>query len=381
MSTPGTYRWGTITLIILAVELLAWGVMLIVWWLLDTEVPAFRFDRPWMLWALLGAPIMVLLFLIDLAWRNRALKRFASGSTLARTVPGVSNWRIVLRFLLLRHGLGFVVIALAAPQYGMRVEEVKAEGIDLVVAVDVSNSMSCEDLKPSRMEAARRAMSQLIERLHGDRLGIVVFAGDAFVQLPITVDRSAAKLFLSTIGTNSVGTQGTAIGAAIELAQRSFDKESAASKAIIVITDGENHEDDALGAARAAALEGIVIHTIGMGTVQGGPLPIRRNGQVTGFRKDRDGSTVVSRLDDDMLRRIAAEGNGVFVRATDNSNGIIELVEQLKSLEKVEVGSYRFAAYEDQYQWPLGIGFVLLLFSMALGDQRNTRPRWTGINA
>jgi len=363
------------------VELLAWGVMLIVWWLLDTEVPAFRFDRPWMLWALLGAPIMVLLFLIDLAWRNRALKRFASGSTLARTVPGVSNWRIVLRFLLLRHGLGFVVIALAAPQYGMRVEEVKAEGIDLVVAVDVSNSMSCEDLKPSRMEAARRAMSQLIERLHGDRLGIVVFAGDAFVQLPITVDRSAAKLFLSTIGTNSVGTQGTAIGAAIELAQRSFDKESAASKAIIVITDGENHEDDALGAARAAALEGIVIHTIGMGTVQGGPLPIRRNGQVTGFRKDRDGSTVVSRLDDDMLRRIAAEGNGVFVRATDNSNGIIELVEQLKSLEKVEVGSYRFAAYEDQYQWPLGIGFVLLLFSMALGDQRNTRPRWTGINA
>lgn len=381
MSTPGTYRLGPTALIILAVELMAWGAMLTGWWVLDAQVPAFRFDKPAMLWALLGGPVMVLFFLIDLAWRNRALARFASGSTLVRMVPGVSNWRIVLRFLLVRHGLAFVVIALAAPQYGTRIAEVKSEGIDLVVAVDVSNSMACEDLKPSRMEAARRALSQLIERLQGDRLGIVVFAGDAFVQLPITVDRSAAKLFLSSVGMNSVGTQGTAIGAAIELAQQSFDKESAASKAIIVITDGENHEDDALGAARRAAAEGIVVHTIGMGTTQGGPLPIRRNGQVTGFRKDNNGNTVVSRLDEEMLRRIAAEGNGVFVRATDNSSGITELVEQLKSLDQTEAGTYRYTAHEDQYLWPLGIGFILLLLGMALSEQRNTRPRWSGINA
>ncbi|HMC96780.1 MAG TPA: VWA domain-containing protein [Flavobacteriales bacterium] len=381
MSTPGTYRWNASALILLTVELLAWGIMLMGWWLLDTQVPAFRFEKPEVLRYLLAGPVMVLIFLLDLAWRNRALRRFASDPTRVRTVPGVSNWRIVLRFLLIRHGLAFVLIALAAPQYGTRIEEVKAEGIDLVVAVDVSNSMGCEDLKPSRMEAARRAMSQLIDQLHGDRLGIVVFAGDAFVQLPITVDRSAAKLFLSTVGMNSVGTQGTAIGAAIELAQRSFDKESAASKAIIVITDGENHEDDALGAARDAAQEGIVVHTVGMGTVQGGPLPIRHNGQVTGFRKDREGNTVVSRLDEDMLRRIAAEGNGVFVRATDNSSGITELVEQLKSLDKTEVGTYRFASFENQYQWPLGIGSILILLGMALGEQRNTRRRWSGINA
>ncbi|MEO8591631.1 MAG: VWA domain-containing protein [Flavobacteriales bacterium] len=381
MSAPGTYRLGATAVIVLAAEMLVWGVMLAGWWLLDSEVPAFRFEKPEMLWALLAGPVMVLLFLIDLGWRNRALSRFASHATLVRMVPGVSNWRVVLRFLLIRHGLAFVMIALAAPQYGTRIEEVKAEGIDLIVAVDVSNSMSCEDLKPSRMEAARRAMSQLIDQLHGDRLGIIVFAGDAFVQLPITVDRSAAKLFLSTIGMNSVGTQGTAIGAAIELAQESFDKESAASKAIIVITDGENHEDDALGAARKAAAEGIIVHTIGMGTIQGGPLPIRKNDQVTGFRKDRDGSTVVSRLDEDMLRRIAAEGNGVFVRATDNSSGITELVEQLKTLDKAEAGTYRYTAHEDQYQWPLGIGFLLLLLGMALGEQRNTRARWSGINA
>lgn len=381
MSKPGTYRLGATALIILAVELMAWGLMLTGWWVLDAQVPSFRFDKAEMLWAILGGPVMVLFFLLDLAWRNRALVRFASRSTLVRMVPGVSNWRIVLRFLLIRHGLAFVVIALAAPQYGTRMEEVKAEGIDLVVAVDVSNSMSCEDLKPSRMEAARRALSQLIERLQGDRLGIVVFAGDAFVQLPITVDRSAAKLFLSSVGMNSVGTQGTAIGAAIELAQQSFDKESAASKAIIVITDGENHEDDALGAARRAAAEGTVVHTIGMGTTQGGPLPIRRNGQVAGFRKDNNGNTVVSRLDEEMLRRIAAEGNGVFVRATDNSSGITELVEQLKSLDKTEAGTYRYTAHEDQYLWPLGIGFILLLLGMALSEQRNIRPRWSGISA
>src|SRR5436190_14367 len=217
MSTPGTYRWNASALILLTVELLAWGVMLMGWWLLDTQVPAFRFEKPEVLRYLLAGPVMVLIFLLDLAWRNRALRRFASDPTRVRTVPGVSNWRIVLRFLLIRHGLAFVLIALAAPQYGTRIEEVKAEGIDL--------------------------------------------------------------------------------------AHRSFDKERAASKAIIVITDGENHEDDALGAARDAAQEGIVVHTVGMGTVQGGPLPIRHNGQVTGFRKDREGNTVVSRLDEDMLRR------------------------------------------------------------------------------
>ena len=381
MSTRGTYQWLTSALIACGVELLAWAVMLTAWWLLDSEVPSFRFERPEMLRAMLAGPVLVLLFLIDLAWRNRALLRFARTTTRERMVPGVSTARQVVRFLLVRYALGFLVIALATPQFGLHEEKVVSDGIDLVVAVDVSNSMSCEDLKPSRMEAARRSLEQLIERSKGDRIGLVVFAGEAFVQLPITNDRAAAKLFLGTIGPGSVGTQGTAIGAAIDLARRSFTGEGHAGRAIIVITDGENHEDDAVAAAQRAAAENIVVHTVGMGTPQGGPLPMREGGRMMGFRKDRDGNTVVSRLDEVMLRRIATEGHGSYVRATGSSTGVQEIVDQLKAMDKSDTGSYTYTAREDQYQWPLGAALILFLGYLLLGEQRNARPLWRAMTA
>ena len=273
MNKPGTYKIGTMVLIAVVIELVAWAIMLGIWWYLDREVPAFRFNEPRALWAMLLGPAILILFLLDIGWRNRAMGRFASDITLARMIPGVSSARSLVRFLLLRHGLGFIVLALAAPQFGSRPNTVKSEGIDVVVAIDVSNSMLCEDLAPSRMEVARRAMGQVIDRMQGDRLGIVVFAGNSFVQLPITADRSAAKMFLAGVGPGNVATQGTAIGDAIELAHESFDMKNGASKAIVVITDGENFEDDAEGAARNAATDKIIVHTVGMGSVQGGPIP------------------------------------------------------------------------------------------------------------
>jgi len=373
MRVKGTYHWGVVAAVVLVVELLATVVWAVTWYLLDREVAAFRIERPEVLWAMLAGPVLALLFLIELAWRNRALQRFASAGTLARMVPGNSSVRVLLRFLLFRHGLSFLVVAAAGPQFGTKYEEVKSEGIDLVVAMDVSNSMDCEDLRPSRIEAARRALSQLIDKMRGDRLGIVVFAGEAFVQLPITNDRSAAKLFLGTVGTNSVGTQGTAIGAAIELARESFDAETPGSKAIIVITDGENHEDDAEGAAREAAAAGIVVHTVGMGTPEGGPLPVKRNGQVVGFRKDGAGNTVVSRLNEPMLQRISAEGNGAYVRATTASTGIEALVADLRNMDTSEKGTFTFTAHEDQFQYPLGIGLCMILLALATGDRRHRR--------
>ena len=373
MRVKGTYHWGVLAAVVLVVELLAAVVWAVTWYLLDREVAAFRIERPEVLWAMLAGPVLALLFLIELAWRNRALQRFASAGTLARMVPGNSSVRVLLRFLLFRHGLSFLVVAAAGPQFGTKYEEVKSEGIDLVVAMDVSNSMDCEDLRPSRMEAARRALSQLIDKMRGDRLGIVVFAGEAFVQLPITNDRSAAKLFLGTVGTNSVGTQGTAIGAAIELARESFDMDTPGSKAVIVITDGENHEDDAEGAAREAAAAGIVVHTVGMGTPEGGPLPVKRNGQVVGFRKDGSGNTVVSRLNEPMLQRISAEGNGAYVRATAASTGIEALVADLRNMDTSEKGTFTFTAHEDQFQYPLGIGLCMILLALATGDRRHRR--------
>lgn len=376
MRVPGTYPTGAFIGIVLVSEIIAAVLWVGCWWLLDREVDAFRLERPELLWGMLAGPFLALLFLTDTVWRNRALLRFTSPNTLMRMVPGTSPMRVMVRFLLLRHALSFLVVGLSGPQFGTKLEEVRSQGIDLVVAIDVSNSMECEDLKPSRMEAARRSMAQLIDRLRGDRLGIVVFAGEAFVQLPITADRSAAKLFLNTVSTNAVGTQGTAIGAAIELAQESFDPELPGSKAIIVITDGENHEDDAAGAARKAAEAGIVVHTIGMGTPEGGPLPIRRNGQVQGFRKDDGGNTVVSRLNEAMLKDIAAKGNGAYVRATAGNNGLQQMVEELRQLDTAEKGSYIYTAHEDQFQYPLGIGIVLALLGLSFGERRHWRNMW-----
>lgn len=374
MKRPGTYPFGTIASLAIVVELIAWAVMLTAWWVLKDQMPGFKFDRPELLKVQLAGPVLVLLFLLDLGWRNRALRRFADDGTRGRMVPGLSGTRVLLRFLLLRHGLGLVVVALAAPMYGTRMEMVRAKGIDLMVCVDVSNSMLCEDLAPDRMEVARRAMAQLTDQLKGDRMGIIVFAGEAFVQLPITTDRSAAKLFLDGVNTEAVSTQGTAIGAAIDLARESFDPASSAGKAIIVITDGENHEDDAEGAARSAAEEGIVVHTVGMGSPQGGPLPVRRNGQLSGYRKDRNGNTVISRLNEDMLKRIAAAGNGAYVRATERSAGITELLGDLRAMDTREVGSFRYTAHEDQYRYPLAAGLLLILIGMLFGERRHSKP-------
>ncbi|HPF90010.1 MAG: VWA domain-containing protein [Flavobacteriales bacterium] len=381
MRTTGTYHLGVATAVVLGLEILSAITWVTCWWLLDHEVPAFRLERTEMLYGMLAGPLLAIIFLLNLSWRVRAQKRFAQDTTLARMIPGNSDTRVILRFLFIRHALSFIVVALAGPQFGTRLSEVRSEGVDLVVAIDVSNSMACEDLRPNRLESARRALSQLIDKMRGDRLGIVVFAGEAFVQLPITTDRSAAKLFLDALSSQSVGTQGTAIGAAIDLARESFDLESPGGKAIIVITDGENHEDDAEGAARKAAEAGIIIHTIGMGTPEGGPLPIRRNGQVVGFRKDQNGNTVVSRLNEPMLERIAAEGNGMYVRATSTSSGLEQLVADLRNLETSETTSFMYTAHEDQFQYPLAIGIAMTLLGLAMGERRHWRARMPSINA
>ena len=380
MKRDGRYQLGVIATATIVFELVSWAIWLTAFWLLTTQVPAFRLERPWLLWAMFGGIVLLLLYLADIGWKNRAMARFANSDVLSRMVPGVSGSRSLFRFLFLRHGLSFVIVAMAGPQFGTRREEVKAKGVDLVVALDVSNSMLAEDLKPSRMEVARRALAQLIERLHGDRLGIVVFAGEAYTQLPITSDRSAAGLFLSSVGPGMVPTQGTAIGAAIELAQKSFDTEDATSKSIIVISDGESHEDDAEAAARKAAEAGIVISTIGMGTPQGAPIPIRQGNLISGYKKDKEGATVVSKLNEDMLRRIAAAGNGQYVRATSQDAGIDALVTDLRKMDQTDTGTFRYAGHEDRYRVFLAIGCALIFASLVIGERRVQRPQWMTLN-
>lgn len=375
MNGRTTYRTGVATVIVGLAEVLAWGTGLALWWSLERFVPAFRFARPWVLWGLLAGAVVVLLYLLDLWRRNRALRRFSEPLLLGSTLEGLSTTRSLLRFLALRHAFTFALLALAGPQLGTRVEEVKARGVDVIVALDVSNSMLAQDLPPSRMEVARRALAQLVDRMKGDRLGIVVFAGEAYTQLPLTADRSAARLFLGSLGPDLVPTQGTAIGAAIDLAREGFPEEATGSRAIIVITDGENHEDDARGAAERAREAGILVHTIGMGTPQGGPIPEMQRGRAAGYKKDREGRTVVSRLNESMLEDIAAAGGGAYVRATVQGTGIDALVSELRGMDQTETGTYRFAGHEDQFQAFLAIAVLLIFAGLLLGEGSGPRQR------
>ena len=248
-------------------------------------------------------------------------------------MPEYSNAKLVLKFILLLLSYTFLVIAIAGPQTGSRLEEVKRKGIDLMIALDVSNSMLAEDIKPNRLERSKQAISRLIDKLEGDRIGIVVFAGKAFMQLPITTDYGAAKMFLSTINTNIITVQGTAIADAIVMAGSTFG-ESKRNKAIVIITDGEDHQGDVLEQAEAAVKKGIRIYTIGMGSPDGAPIPIYNGNIRTGYKKDREGTTIMSRLDETLLQRLASIGNGTYVRANNSETGLQKILEEINKIEK-----------------------------------------------
>ena len=378
MSTPGTYRTGPITAVILSMEVLAWGLGLAFWFSAAQYLPQFRIQEPDVLWALLAGPLLVLLYLASLVLKNKAMRRFSGDLLIGDMVPGVSSWRSALKFLLLRHGFSFAIFALAGPQMGTRLEEITAKGVDVVVALDVSNSMLAEDLKPDRMEVAKRALSQLIDRMQGDRLGIVVFAGDAYTQLPITADRSAAKLFLNSIGPNLVRAQGTAIGAAIDQARKSFGEDAAKGRTIILISDGESFEDDGLGAAKRAADAGIIVNTIGMGTQQGAPIPIRIGDRMVGFKKDKQGQTVITKLDPEMLARVAEAGKGEYIQATSGDTGVNTLIAKLRSMDQTELGSYKFAGHEDRFQYFLAVACVLIFLGLLIGE-RTLQVKWSNL--
>jgi Ca-activated chloride channel family protein len=277
-----------------------------------------------------------------------------------------ATWKMIFFSL----ALTFLILAAANPQIGSKLEEVKRKGSDIMIALDLSNSMLAKDLPPNRLEFARRSIAQLIERMRSDRLGIVVFAGDAYTQLPITTDYAAAKLFLNQVSTKIVPTQGTAIGAAIEQCIRSFNQESPAGKAIIVLTDGENHEDDAQGAASKAAELGINVYTVGLGSPSGAPLPLNEN-KNSGYRKDQNGQTIISKLNEEMLQEIAMKGNGAYTRATKARSGLIDIYQETQSLEKAEIGSRVYTDYEDRFQIFLAIALFFLFLDFLMPVKRS----------
>ncbi len=328
----------------------------------------FRFAYPSALWLLLLIPLVVALYSVAAIRCRRRLARFGEPDTLRELMPDYSRGRGVLKLILLLSSLFFLVLAVARPQFGSKLKEEKTEGIEMMLVVDVSNSMLAEDFEPSRLERTKYAIGKLFEGLRQDRVGLVVFAGEAKVQLPITTDYRMARAFAKRISPGLVSVQGTDLAQALSLATISFSSHTGEnrSRAIILITDGEGHEGDVMAAAEQAAAEGIRIYTIGIGTPEGAPIQI--DGE---FLMDEKGDMVVTKLDEQTLEALAQTTGGLYVRASKQDLGLDEVVREINELERSELETLRFEEFNEQYAYALVVALVLLLLEFALLDRRN----------
>lgn len=326
------------------------------------------------LWLLAGVAVLALLWVLMDWHERRRLKRWADMEMFPRLIPDRRRWRTVTKGGLILLGLSLIVIALANPLMGKKQEKGKRSGSDIAICLDVSNSMMAEDVKPNRLARSKQVVNNLLNTMTGDRVSLIVFAGTSFIEMPLTNDYNAAKLFLDQVDCSMIATQGTAIGEAIEKAMATFgygdeDREWTTNKgrAIIVISDGENHEDDAVGAAKKAYKEGIRVCTIGLGGSDGAPIPMNSNGT---FRRDNEGNVVITRLNEQMLKDIAEAGKGVYVNGIGDIDKVYSLLE---NLEKNDFDEAVFNSFESRFQYPLAAGLLCLLAEVIIFERKNKK--------
>lgn len=331
----------------------------------------YRLDNIEYLYGLALIPALILIYVLHRLWRKKALGKLGDIEIISLMMPGVSSGKPTLRFILFLIAIIFLIFGIVNPQIGSKLEEMKREGSDIIICLDVSNSMKAEDFKPSRLAKAKQSIEKLIDKLNNDRIGIIVFAGEAYIQLPITIDYAAAKLFLENIDCNTVPIQGTVISSAIELAEKSFGTEEGKNKAVIIISDGESHDDDAIASAREASEKNMVVHTIGIGSPEGVPIPVYKNKMQMGFRKDKDGNTVVTKLNEGALQDIASAGNGVYVRARQGEIGLLALQDRINKMEKKTFDSKVYADYEDRFQIFIAVSLFFLLIESFLTERKS----------
>ncbi len=326
------------------------------------------FAEPKYLWLLLLVPLLFVGYALLRTLRRRRLRAFGDETMVRELMPSWSSskgwWRMVLYSL----ASACFIVGISRPLLGAKLVERETKGAEIVICLDVSNSMLAEDYSPSRLSRAKLAISRLVDRLQGDRIGLVIFAGTSFVQLPVTTDYVSAKMFLNTIDTQSIPVQGTAIGDAIHTAAKSFSAQSEKSRAIIVITDGENHEDDAVEAAKEAASAGIRVYTIGVGTLSGQPLKV--DGELL---KDKNGEIVVSRLDESTLKRIASAGGGAYVHAGNEEFGLNPIIDEINKLEDERFSSVVFEEYDEQYMYFFAAALFFFTLEMIVGERKPKR--------
>lgn len=326
------------------------------------------FAQPLFLLLLLLIPFFFLGVAIRMKIRRSRMKKLGDEQLVRELMPSWSKSKVWVRTLLYSLAFFFFVIGLARPQIGAKLKEHQTKGAEIMIVLDVSNSMLAEDYSPNRLERAKLAISRLSDKLQGDRLGLVIFAGTSFVQLPITTDYVSAKMFLNSISTSSIPVQGTAIGEAISTAIKSFSAQSEHSRAIIVITDGENHEDDPVEAAALAAEAGVKVYTIGVGSSEGQPVPV--DGELL---KDKDGNIVVSKLDEETLVEIAKAGGGAYVHAGNDEFGLSPIIDDIQNLEDEQFSSVIFEEYDEQFMYFLAIALALFVLEMLIGERRSKK--------
>ena len=328
----------------------------------------FQFANPHILWLLLLLPLMLAALVVVGISRRRNIARFGNPELLKSLMGDISEWRVKTKTILFLVAFVCVVFAAARPQFGSRLKEQKSRGIEMMLVVDVSNSMLAEDFAPNRLDRTRYAIDRLLADMSQDRVGLVVFAGEAKVQLPITTDYRMARSFVKRISPSLVSVQGTEVGQALSLAELSFSQSSEASRVVILITDGETHDNTALDVAKRLAERGIHIYAIGIGTPEG--APVKLDGE---FIKDENDEMVVSRLNEVLLQQIATTSGGAYIRATNADFGLEQIVAQIEKMEQGELTTLRFEEYNEQFQWILAVAAVLLVLESLLLWRRNPR--------
>lgn len=331
----------------------------------------FRFAHPDYLYLLIVIPFLLVVYGYVRMQSVKAKKLFSTSEMFSRLADQHSTRKGAVKASLFLVAFSLLVIALANPQVGTRMEDVKQEGVDLFIALDVSKSMLAEDIKPNRLEKAKYEIGNLIERLAGDKIGMIVFSGEAYTQFPLTIDYSAAALLLDVVDVESVPNPGTAIGSAIEQSVKSFNFEDPSTKVLVIMTDGENNSGDAIEKAKEAVEKGIRIYTIGLGSSAGAPIPIyNAAGQQSDFKRDRSGNVVLTKLDENSLQEIASIGKGKYFRATNSQDELDAIYKEINGLEKREFGAKQFTEYDDKFQYFLFVALILLLIEVILSDKR-----------
>jgi Ca-activated chloride channel family protein len=331
----------------------------------------YKIEEPIYFYLLAIIPAMIVIFLLVLWWKKRTQRNFSNPDLLERLAPNSSTFKSTLKLIMLSLGIAFLVVSLVNPKMGSKLKTVKREGVDVVFALDVSKSMLAEDIAPNRLEKAKQIISKIIDKLGSDRVGIIIYAGNSYPLLPITTDHAAANMFLQNANPDMVSSQGTAINEALELAKTYYNNDEQTNRFLVIISDGEDHEEETKQVALNLANEGVKIYTVGVGnTEKGGPIPMRLNGSMIGYKKDNKGETVITRRMPSVLQGIADAANGKYIDGNVTENPVKQISDIITNAQKSEFETKQFSDYKDQFQWFLAIGILFLLLDVFLFEKK-----------